>query len=97
MIVNVIKPIEIDIKVMRIHMKVRDEFECRILDNENKSIMKYEGYVPSIMPNDFNGDSHFGDYLCLDIDIETGQILNWKKPTIEQLVKFINDNEEQRT
>jgi hypothetical protein len=94
MIITVDRPVNIDVKKMRIHMKVGDEFKCKILDNEDNSIMKYKGYVPNIMPNVFDGDSHFGDYLCLDIDIETGQILNWKKPTMEQLTQFINNDEE---
>lgn len=36
----------------------------------------YEGYVPNFFPDD-----HWGDYIMLDIDINTGQILNWKIPT----------------
>lgn len=41
---------------------------------------EYEGCVPEFFPGE-----HFGDYIELDIDIDTGQILNWKKPTAKQL------------
>ena len=34
---------------------------------------------------------HYGDYLILDIDLETGQILNWKKPTREDLERYVKN------
>jgi hypothetical protein len=40
----------------------------------------YSGYVPEWMPGE-----HYGDYVMLDIDVATGQILNWKPPTRKQL------------
>ena len=40
----------------------------------------YDGYVPKFFPG-----NHFGDYVILHIDIETGKIVNWKKPTEKQL------------
>jgi len=48
-----------------------------------------DDYVPDFFP----GDNH-GDYLMLTIDIETGQILNWKPPTIKELEDILNKNEE---
>lgn len=45
----------------------------------------YDGYVPSFFP-----DKHYGDYLILDIDLETGHILNWNKPTDEEIEELIN-------
>ncbi len=50
---------------------------------------EHDGYVPDFMP-----DEHYGDYVMLDIDIETGKILNWKKPTLEQLEKTFKIEEE---
>ena len=67
-------------------MKVRDTFECKLKDENNNIILNYEGYVPDFMPDD-----HFGDYIYLNIDIETGQILNWKKPSAQELSKFIQN------
>lgn len=37
---------------------------------------------------------HYGDYLILEIDLDTGQIKNWKAPTAKQIEEWINkDNE----
>jgi hypothetical protein len=51
------------------------------LENPNES-KSYNGYVPDFFP-----EEHWGDYVMLDIDIDTGKILNWKVPTQEQLDK----------
>jgi len=40
----------------------------------------YHGYVPNFFPNE-----HWGDYIELDIDVDTGQILNWNKPTVKDI------------
>jgi len=36
-------------------------------------------------------EDHCGDYVELDIDIDTGMILNWKKPTKAQLKELNNE------
>ena len=41
---------------------------------------EYNGYVPEFFPG-----GHFGDYVELEIDIDTGKILNWKKPSKKEL------------
>lgn len=46
-----------------------------------------DGYVPSIMPG--GG----GDYVQLNIDVATGQILNWIVPTESQLNEFIGNED----
>lgn len=69
-------------KLVKIHMKVCDSFAFDIEDDNGKTLWEQEdGYVPAFMPGD-----HYGDYLILDIDIETGSITNWKKnvPTLYQ-------------
>jgi len=30
-------------------------------------------------------EEHYGDYVELEIDIETGVILNWKRPSIKSV------------
>lgn len=40
---------------------------------------EYVGYVPDWFPNPASQND--GDYIILDIDLDTGKILNWKKPT----------------
>ena len=46
------------------------------LKNNSTVVAEHDGYVPELMPG-----KHYGDYVILDIDMETGMILNWKKPT----------------
>ncbi len=41
------------------------------------------GYVPDWFPNP-NAEND-GDYVILEIDMDTGRILNWKKPTKKNL------------
>ena len=80
---------EVDVKVIELHAKCRDLCDIRICDGEGSYIHEHDGYVPEFFPGD-----HYGDYIILDIDIETGQILNWPKITEDQLEKFINKEEE---
>jgi hypothetical protein len=82
--IKVVKEIDVDVKEIHTHIKIGDSFECKIVDSNGQTQFTYEGYVPSFFPG-----LHFGDYMYLNIDIETGQILNWKKPTEEQLANFI--------
>ena len=44
---------------------------------------QYEGYVPDFFPG-----QHYGDYVQMQVDIDTGRILNWKKPTAADLKIF---------
>ena len=55
--------------------KTRDMFWA-VLHEDSKILAEMDGYVPDWMPGE-----HFGDYVKLDIDAETGQILNWKPVT----------------
>lgn len=74
------KTVEVEAKTLKLHMKVCDRFQADLLDQDGQRIGEYEGYVPGFMPG-----QHFGDYLILDIDIETGQITNWKTPKEKDL------------
>jgi hypothetical protein len=56
------------------------------LAGDGKIIGSYDGYVPDWFPRP--GVEHYGDYVELTIDIETGQIVGWKKPTKKQLEIF---------
>lgn len=87
--IGIKKEVEVEAKTIKIHMKVRDEFECTIVDQDGQKIKDYEGYVPGFMP-----EEHYGDYLILDIDIDTGQITNWVKPKQQEIQDFINGVEE---
>lgn len=80
---------KVKVTTLQIHTKVTDMFCACLLDELGVEVGgQEEGYVPGFMPGE-----HFGDYIILDIDLETGQIKNWVKPTDDQLNQFIgNDN-----
>ena len=71
---------------------VRDEVKPRIMSTCIKCSDMFaasfdgkdcDGYVPDFFPG-----NHYGDYVMLDIDVDTGRITNWKKPTAKQLGIF---------
>jgi hypothetical protein len=66
-------------RILSICAKCVDAFGSKLIEN-GEVTNSYEGYVPKFFPNE-----HFGDYIELDIDIDTGQIVNWKTPTKEEL------------
>ena len=57
------------------------------LVKDGKVIGEYDGYVPKFFPG-----MHYGDYVMLDIDIETGKIVNWNRPNAEDLEIFTTPN-----
>ena len=54
-------------------------------DDKRGRIGEHDGYVPAWFPN--SNITHNGDYVELRIDVETGRILNWQKPTQNDLAK----------
>lgn len=88
--VNTKEDVKKDLGTICIHLKVRDEFSCRIKDNQGNEVKDYEGYVPSFMPGE-----HYGDYVILDIDIETGRITNWDTLNIQNKMQTFLEVEEE--
>lgn len=41
----------------------------------------------------FPGD-HYVDYLILDIDLDSGQIINWQAPTAESVENMLNESDD---
>ena len=73
--INQLKQVRVDAKTIKIHLKVSDRFSYEIVDAQGAVLHQQEdGYVPDFMPG-----THYGDYVILDIDIDTGAITNWKK------------------
>jgi hypothetical protein len=70
-------------RTVNISAKCSDLFNAS-LTVDGKPIGNYDGYVPEFMPGE-----HYGDYVTLEIDIDTGKILNWRKPTASQLKIFL--------
>ena len=71
--------------ILKMCAKCSDMFSANLIEN-GKTVGTYDGYVPEFMPGE-----HFGDYVELDIDLETGQIVNWKKPTKKDMAKFMKE------
>ena len=87
---KVVKTVEIDhIEIMA---KVSDRLSIRFYASDGTYLAGHEGYVPSFLGKDT-------DYLKLVINIDTGQILNWQKPSSSQLEEFfetIQSEEEEK-
>lgn len=71
------------IKTIKFSAKCSDLFAARLFGG-GKQVGEYLGYVPKFFPG-----QHYGDYVDLEIDISTGKIINWKKPTQAQLWELI--------
>jgi len=74
--------VKLDAKVVKLFAKVSDSGSYELLDVAGNSIAEREDYVPSFFPGE-----HYGDYIDLHIDLETGMILNWEKPKPEEVSK----------
>lgn len=87
--INQQKTVQVDVKTLRIHCKVTDRFTYGLIDSDGAEVYAQDdGYVPSFMPG-----QHYGDYIILDIDIDTGSITNWSRPTAEQIEEAIKSEE----
>lgn len=88
--INQTKQVKVNAKTLKIHLKVSDRFSARLVDQDGSEIFDQDdGYVPSFMPG-----NHYGDYVILDIDLDSGQVVNWKKPTAAQIEAWIAPDEE---
>jgi len=89
--IGIQKIVEVEAKEIRLYCKIVDYFTAHIYDQDGKEIGgQDDGYVPGFMPGD-----HYGDYIILNIDLETGNILNWNPPSAKQIMEFINPKEEE--
>ena len=69
---------------IRICAKCSDMFSATLI-KDGKQVGEYDGYVPNWMPGE-----HYGDYVELEIDIDTGMIIGWKKPSKGSLGESFN-------
>lgn len=76
-----------DIKSMNIQMKVSDNFYATFADGKGNDDFEYSGYVPGFMAGE-NGD----DYIDMDVDLKTGKITNWKKPSDKDIAGLKKDS-----
>lgn len=80
---------KVNAKTLEVYAKVSDCFAASLKDDKGNELKDYYGYVPSFMPG-----QHFGDYIILNIDIDSGQITNWPKITAKQIQNFIAEGQE---
>ena len=66
---------EVEIRSISINAKCSDLCFSELKAENGAVVAEHNGYVPHFLPG--NG----GDYVNLEIDLETGTILNWKKLT----------------
>ena len=92
MTVVIKRPIEVEPAIMRVYLKVRDEFSFKVTDIHSQVIVEQEdGYVPAFFPGEY------GDYVDLQIDVRTGKIINWDEHfSMSRLQKFINERENEQ-
>ncbi|MFI5342832.1 MAG: hypothetical protein ACHQUC_01290 [Chlamydiales bacterium] len=86
--IGIKKTVEVEAKIIEVHAKVCDSASYTLRDQDGNEISFKEDYVPGFFP-----EEHYGDYLHFKIDIESGVIINWKKPTMEQIQEFLGDCE----
>jgi hypothetical protein len=67
---------EVEVNRISIQAKCSDRCFSQLKNGEGRVIAEHDGYVPALMP-----EEHYGDYVELEIDLETGMILNWVKPS----------------
>lgn len=88
--INQLKQVQVDIKTLEICCKVSDRFSYTLKDADGVQVFDQDdGYVPDFMPG-----KHYGDYIMLTIDIDTGMVTNWQKPTAEQLEEAIKPEDD---
>lgn len=79
------KTVTVQAKEVRMHLKVCDNFTASLNDQDGAEICAQEdGYVPGFMPGE-----HYGDYVILNIDLETGLVTNWNTPSTKKIVEWV--------
>jgi hypothetical protein len=87
--INQFKKVQVEAKTLRIHLKVCDNFTADLVDQNGEVIFNQEdGYVPAFMPGE-----HYGDYVDLEVDLDTGLITNWKKLKPQDIEDWVTKNE----
>jgi hypothetical protein len=88
--INITKPVKVNAKTLKIHVKCSDRFSYAIADQHGEEIYSQDdGYVPDFMPGE-----HYGDYIMLDIDIDSGVVVNWSKPTAADIEAVLNGSDD---
>jgi len=75
-------------KISKLRLSAKCSDMCNVeLVHEDGSVTEGDGYVPDFFPGD-----HYGDYIILDIDPNTGIITNWDRAyPPELMIKDVED------
>lgn len=65
----------VDAATVEIHAKVCDAGHYTLKGPNGERISRRDDYVPSFFPGD-----HYGDYIILEVELDSGIIKNWKRP-----------------
>lgn len=85
--IDAVKTVKVDARTIKVHAIVRDGASYTLCDQHGAEICdRDEVYVPGFFP-----ETGGGDYLYLEIEIDTGRILNWKPPTKKQIEEWIKE------
>lgn len=83
--------VKVQAKEISIHVKCTDEFNANLIDSNGNIIGHIEDEnVPRFIPS-----VDCSEILTLNIDLETGQITNWRKPSAKDIEEafFKKDND----
>jgi len=75
---------------MTMSAKCDDCFSAQFVDAKGDDVLAYNGSVPDWFPG-----QHWGNYVEFEIDLATGQILNWTAPTATDLKKMMKKGEDE--
>ena len=73
-------------RILEIFAKVGDKGTYNLIDG-GQELASYSGSVPSFISRE-----HYGNYLNVEIDVDTGQIVNWN-PDMDLLEQWAKENE----
>ncbi len=71
-------------RILKISAHCQDRFSASVSGDKELN----NDYGPNYVPSDLGIGG--GDYIDLEIDLDTGQIINWKKPSDETLKQLFN-------
>lgn len=91
--IGMMKQVEVEAKTVEVHCKVRDEGCYTLKDQDGAQIaQRSDDYVPGFFPG-----QHDGDYLILEIELETGRVVNWQRPSpsdVQEAFKLNGETDE---
>ena len=79
--IRITETVALEASKLVLHLAVGNRFCARLTDYDGTQVGRtYAGVVPEFMPG-----LHGGEFVMLHIALETGHVLNWHEPTVEQL------------